>query len=256
MSGQAGTMHDHPSALVRYGNFLFKWRNTLFPIVMIGFLVGIAPGVPGAGRAAGLWSDFAGLAVVLGGAALRGLVVGMEYIKRGGLNKKVYANDLVTGGMFAHCRNPLYVGNLMIVFGTFVIHGSPWVVLVGGGYFVVSYIAIVAAEENFLRGKFGAQYDAYCATTPRWGIRLGGIGQTLEGHAFNWRRVVIKEYTTDATAALTILLVLGYEQIVRHGAGGAALQLAIIAGAAITIGLVTLAIRTLKKCGRLREDEG
>ena len=244
---------DQNSPLIAYGNFLFKWRNTLFPIIMIGFLLGFKPGVPG-GAAAGLWSDLIGLAIVLAGAALRAVVVGMEYIKRGGLNKKVYADDLVTGGMFSHCRNPLYVGNLSIIFGTFVVHGSPWVVLVGGGYFVVSYIAIVAAEEHFLRGKFGPQYDEYCATTPRWGIRLSGIGQTLQGYVFNWRRVVIKEYTTDATAAVTILVVLGYEQVVRHGMQGAASHLTAIGGAVITIGLLTLAIRTMKKSGRLRED--
>lgn len=253
MSSQTNTANEPPSALIRYGNFLFKWRNTLFPIITIGLLVGIRPGVPGASHATDLWSDVLGLAIVLGGAALRGLVVGMEYIKRGGLDKKVYANTLVTGGMFAHCRNPLYVGNLLIVFGSFVIHGNPWVVLVGGGYFIVSYIAIVAAEEHFLRGKFGAEYDAYCASTPRWTIRLGGIGQTLGDHVFNWRRVIIKEYTTDATAILTILLVIGYEQVLRHGLQGAGRQLEIIGGAAVATGLVALFIRVMKKSGRLRE---
>jgi protein-S-isoprenylcysteine O-methyltransferase Ste14 len=241
------------SPLIRYGNFLFRWRNTLFPIIMLGLLIGITPGVPG-GTSAGLWSDFLGLAIVIGGAVLRGVVVGMEYIKRGGLDKKVYANDLVTGGMFAHGRNPLYVGNLMIVFGTFVIHGSLWVVLLGSGYFIFSYIAIVAAEENFLRGKFGPQYDEYCATTPRWGIRFAGLGETLGGYVFNWRRVIAKEYTTDATAILTILVVLGYEQITKYGVKASTTQLEIIAGAIISVGLLTLAIRAMKKSGRLREE--
>ncbi len=250
MTGQTST-----GPLIAYGNFLFKWRNTLFPIIMGGFLLGFKPGVPGGDMAANLWSDLIGLAIVLAGAGLRAVVVGMEYIKRGGLNKKVYADDLVTGGMFSHCRNPLYVGNLSIIFGTLVVHGNPWVMLVGGGFFIISYIGIVAAEENFLRGKFGAQYDAYCASTPRWGIRLGGIGQTLQGYVFNWRRVIIKEYTTDATAAITILVVLGYEQVVRHGLPEATTQLGIIGGAIVTVGLMTLAIRAMKKSGRLREDQ-
>jgi protein-S-isoprenylcysteine O-methyltransferase Ste14 len=61
--------------------------------------------------------DALGVVVLAGGLALRSLVVGLAYIKRGGKGKKVYADALVTDGIFAHSRNPLYLGNILILCG-------------------------------------------------------------------------------------------------------------------------------------------
>lgn len=239
-----------PAGLIGYGNFMFRYRNTLFPVVMVAVLLLMPPPVePGTGLAA----NVTGLLVMLAGMVLRWVVVGMEYIKRGGVNKQVYADDLVTGGMFAHGRNPLYVGNLLILLGTFVVHGSLWVLLVGGGFFVLSYIAIVAAEERFLLEKFGDTYVRWCQTTPRWSIRLAGLKATFATHDFSWKRVIVKEYTTDATALVTLLAVLGYEQVVRYGWEQAAGMLGWTVGGVLLVGLLTLLIRSLKKTGNLRE---
>src|SRR5678815_5444661 len=59
----------------------------------------------------------AGLLIALSGQVLRAVTIGLEYIIRGGRNRQVYAEKLVTGGMFAHCRNPLYVGNFLVLVG-------------------------------------------------------------------------------------------------------------------------------------------
>jgi protein-S-isoprenylcysteine O-methyltransferase Ste14 len=90
-------------------------------------------------------------------------VVGYAYIIRGGKNRQVYAEDLVTGGFFNHSRNPLYVGNLLILLGPAAHMERTAAYLVGVPFFLIGYSAIVAAEEAFLRRKFGAQYDAYAA---------------------------------------------------------------------------------------------
>ena len=65
--------------------------------------------------------------IAMSGLAVRGVVIGLAYIKRGGLNKKVYAANLVTEGMFSVCRNPLYVGNMLIYTGEFLMFGNPLV---------------------------------------------------------------------------------------------------------------------------------
>ena len=57
-------------------------------------------------------------------------------------------------------------------------------------------VAIVAAEERYLRDRFGADFEAYCRDVPRWLPRLSGLRSTLADHSFNWRRVVLKEYGT------------------------------------------------------------
>ena len=135
---------------------------------------------------------------MLAGEALRIGVVGLKYIRRGGLEKKVYADDLVTGGFFTVCRNPLYVGNILISVGALLIHAQP-VLMVGGiAPTLFIYVAIVATEENFLRNKFGASYEAYCADVNRWLPNLARLPAASAGMAFNLRRVVAKEYPTAA----------------------------------------------------------
>lgn len=183
-----------PTPLVRYGNLMFRWRNTIFPVVLLALFFAFRPVWPGGSERSDNLLDLAGILVALAGQALRVAVIGYKYIVRGGKNQRVYATDLVTSGFFAHARNPLYLGNILVLLGLFLVHNSPWVYAIGIPFFLIGYIAIVAAEEDFLRGKFGAAYDAYCRDVPRWIPRLGGLSQSLAGIPFNWRRVILKEY--------------------------------------------------------------
>jgi len=86
-----------PSAAVRYGNFLFRYRNALFPAVLVTLFVLFRPRFPRESERLDLWVDGLGLLVALAGQALRIVVIGYVYILRGGRDHKVYAEDLVTG---------------------------------------------------------------------------------------------------------------------------------------------------------------
>lgn len=85
------------------------------------------------------------------GQLLRVATIGYEYILRGGRNRQVYADDLVKGGMFAHSRNPLYFGNVLIALGlALVIHAYAFYLIVLRSI-VLAYCSIVAADEAYLR---------------------------------------------------------------------------------------------------------
>ena len=62
----------------------------------------------------------------------------------------MYAETLVTRGFFAHSRNPLYLGNFLVLLGLFVIYNNPWVYALGVAFFAVTYRAIVAAEVGLI----------------------------------------------------------------------------------------------------------
>ncbi len=238
--------------LVACGNFLFRYRNGLFALVLFLLLFGLPPHPFGNDLARDRWLDLAGWLVALAGQALRAAVIGLAYIKRGGLNKKVHADDLVTEGLFRHCRNPLYVGNLLILAGLFLIHNNPLVYLVGGGFFLGAYVAIVAAEEQFLAGKFGRAYQEYCRTTPRWWIDPRGLGRTLEGMRFNWKRVLAKDYASAFTWIVTALALMAWEAVATVG-WSAALPRVEESGLLALLGLLLLlAVRWLKKNRLLR----
>ena len=188
--------------MVAIGNFVFHYRNGLFPLIYGLALFKSHP----------LFGDFRlaaliGFVVALTGQLLRAITIGLEYIKRGGRNRQVYADNLVQGGVFAHCRNPLYLGNFVIIVGIGIVANSRLFLAIGVPLFALAYAAIIAAEENYLRAKFGEEFQQYCARVNRLIPNFSGFGQTFSGMHFNWRRLITAEYgsTFIWTAAIPLL---------------------------------------------------
>jgi protein-S-isoprenylcysteine O-methyltransferase Ste14 len=107
--------------------------------------------------AAVVWS----LALVLPGLWLRGYAAG--YVKKN--------RELTTTGPYAHTRNPLYLGSMLMAAG-FALALLSWAVaLVLAVGFALIYIPVIASEERFLRATFPA-FDAYSRSVPRLIPRL------------------------------------------------------------------------------------
>ena len=191
--------------LVELGNFSFKYRGYLLPIAVILLIVPSPHLFADAGDAGVI-----GFLIAVIGQAARVGTIGLAYIIRGGKDHRVYAEELVTSGLYSHCRNPMYVGNFFLLLGLAIASNSWIFALVGIPLSLGMHKAIVAAEENFLRGKFGAQFDDYCARVPRWVPRLKGLGHTLSGMEFQWRRVVRKEYAAgfDWFSAVAVVVLI------------------------------------------------
>lgn len=194
-------------ALIRIGDFFFKWRNQLFPLILLTLFLAVPPRATlfGSPLTDQTRDWMAGL-VVLAGLVVRFATIGWAYIKRGGHQKKVHADTLVTAGYFGLCRNPLYLGNMLIYVGLFTLHGHPAVMALGITAFWGIYTSIIAAEEHFLRAKFGAAYIAYCRDVPRWWPVLSRHGAVTRGMRFSLGRALIKDYTTIFNTALSLIV--------------------------------------------------
>jgi protein-S-isoprenylcysteine O-methyltransferase Ste14 len=198
----------NPQWLIRLGNFLFKTRDALFPAILVALLVLTTPSVSRGDLRIARVLDAIGVLVAIGGQALRIAVIGYRYIVRGGRNRQVYAEGLVTSGFFQLSRNPLYLGNLLILGGLFIIWNSAWMYAVGVPCFLLGYRAIVAAEEAYLGQHYTREYADYTQHVPRWWPRLTDVGDATAGLTFNWRRVILKEYGSAAywVAGAVVLL--------------------------------------------------
>lgn len=107
--------------------------------------------------AAVAWS----LALVLPGLALRGYAAGCVKKNR----------ELTVTGPYAHTRNPLYLGSMLIAAG-FALALLSWpVALVLAAGFGVIYVPVIALEERFLRAAF-PEFEQYCRRVPRLIPRL------------------------------------------------------------------------------------
>lgn len=153
-----------------------------------------------------------GLVIALAGQKIRIITIGLVYIIRGGRNRKIYAEELVNEGIFSHCRNPLYLGNILELLGLGIMSNSLIFMVIIFPLFLFFYQAIVLAEENFLFNKFGQQFSDYSKKVNRWIPKLKGIVTTIKSMNFNWKRVLIKEYNSTFiwTLAATLLILKNY----------------------------------------------
>lgn len=83
-----------------------------------------------------------------------------------GIDRKT-PGALVTGGIFAVTRNPIYVAFILFFFAIFLINGT-WFFLIFALLAVVSIHFQILREEDFLKKQYGADYAAYCARAPRY----------------------------------------------------------------------------------------
>ncbi len=235
--------------MIKIGAFFFRFRDALFPFA---FLVVFLPGPH-------LFSDplFAavlGFAITAAGQFVRAATIGLRYIRRGGKYRRVYAEDLVTEGLYSHSRNPMYVGNLAILVGVAVASNSWACVAVAVPFFLFVYFAIIAAEEAYLREKFGATFDAYVRDVPRWLPLPKGFGATLANSQFHWRRVLVREYNTPFGWVVGICTIALWN-LSREGLFEASSRSVRFLVAAIIVATVLWAIMwTLKKTGAVVAD--
>ncbi len=165
-----------PSA--RIGAVLFRHRGWLpIPFLLVPLLAH--------GRADAMNWIIGAVLIVLGEAIrLAGVAAAGTVTRR----RSRTVQRLVTYGIFAWMRNPLYVGNFLIWLAFVVISGVLWFIPVAILLFGIEYTLIVRYEEGVLESTFGEEYLRYKERTSRWFPRPPGSdeeGEHLWGEA--WR---------------------------------------------------------------------
>jgi hypothetical protein len=74
--------------------------------------------------------------------------------------------ELTTTGPYAHTRNPLYLGSMLIAFGFAGASGSWIIALALAILFAVIYVPTIQSEEAYLRAHFPG-FDDYARAVPR-----------------------------------------------------------------------------------------
>jgi protein-S-isoprenylcysteine O-methyltransferase Ste14 len=74
----------------------------------------------------------------------------------------------VASGPYRWVRNPMYVGAFLFLAGYALCTSSVLALLVALLMLVAAHLFAVLYEEPTLRRRFGASYEAYARSTPRW----------------------------------------------------------------------------------------
>ena len=77
-------------------------------------------------------------------------------------------SKLVTTGVFAISRNPLYLGGALLLLGIALAFNLLWAVLAVALATIICRYALIAPEERYLAARFGTAYAEYRATVRRW----------------------------------------------------------------------------------------
>ena len=83
--------------------------------------------------------------------------------------------ELVVRGLYRYVRNPMYVSVMLILGGEILLFASRTLLWYAAVVFVGFNLFVLLYEEPTLRHKFGAAYERYCASVPRWLPRLSRL---------------------------------------------------------------------------------
>ncbi|OGU68182.1 MAG: isoprenylcysteine carboxylmethyltransferase family protein [Stygiobacter sp.] len=155
-------------------------------------------------------SLIAGFAVALLGEFFRfwGVAYAGSETRRTG---EVGATYLVVSGAFAHLRNPLYLGNMLMYLGIGIMSYSlfPYLQIIALAFFMWQYYVIINEEEGFLVQKYGKAYEEYRAAVPKLIPSLKAYPNPgIEQPSFNPKAGLKSEMRTLQAFAFIILIVI------------------------------------------------
>ena len=78
------------------------------------------------------------------------------------------AQELVTTGIFSRSRNPIYLGDTLILAGMALWWHAPVALLLVPLFMATITQRFIIHEEDMLRRKFRAAFAKYCQKTRRW----------------------------------------------------------------------------------------
>ena len=86
---------------------------------------------------------------------------------RSRIDEGIRNNRLVTDGIYAWCRNPLYTGWMFICIGVSLLAGNLWLLVLPFIFWARMTVMMKLTEEKWLRDLYGAEYEAYCRRVNR-----------------------------------------------------------------------------------------
>ncbi len=107
--------------------------------------------------------------LLVGGGIVLILLAAVEMRKRRTtIVPHLEADHLVTSGIFKRTRNPIYLGDTLVLAGLALRWDAPVALLLVPLFMFTITQRFIIPEENRLRVKFRADFARYCQKTRRW----------------------------------------------------------------------------------------
>jgi protein-S-isoprenylcysteine O-methyltransferase Ste14 len=142
------------------------------PLIFLGFLglgwgIGQGIGEPGLGLTDPVCRGLA-VAGLLAGLGLEAWAAGLFRRARTAVQPWKPSTALVTTGLYAVTRNPIYLGFALIYLALAIGLDSPLALILLIPCLVVVDRFVIRREERYLQARFGDAYDRYLRRVRRW----------------------------------------------------------------------------------------
>ena len=150
------------SPWIAYPLALFVWWLLPWVISLLAPHYGWTAGRPG------LWNLFGLIPVVIGTIGLLWGVSTHAAQSSQGIEWELAKSYLLRRGMYAFSRNPMYLSELILLFGWIIFYGSVALVIALIIVYVLFNTYVIPQEESVLEAHFGESYREYKNRVPRW----------------------------------------------------------------------------------------
>ena len=188
-------LHD---PLFNWGRTWFRWRS-LSPVPFFVLMTLLRPEFE--------WSHAGWLvpvAIILLAECLRLWAVG--YAGGRTRTRGDTVPELIHSGPYRYCRNPIYLGNILLYSFSALLFGFIQLALILTVYSCIQYIFIVHYEETLLKQTFGAFYLDYQMSVPKWIPSFRAYPKGIQ--TFKWRKALRSERSTFMTMAALLIIYL------------------------------------------------
>jgi protein-S-isoprenylcysteine O-methyltransferase Ste14 len=104
-------------------------------------------------------------------------VCNLTFVGRGTPARFDPPKEFVTKGLYRFFRNPMYAGDVAVLFGESVLFQSAILLVYAVVMLCVFHLFIVLYEEPTLKRQFGEPYEQYCNSVTRW---IPGLGSATD----------------------------------------------------------------------------
>ena len=186
------------------GNWLFRRRSWL-PVVLVVSGLAMMNYVNRLGILFDTRKELVFLGISIIGEVIRIITVGFAAGNTSGRNTVAgqIADVVNVTGLYSIVRHPLYIGNFLMWLGPALFLRSAWFAIVFILVYWLYYERIMFAEEQFLRKKFGGEYDI-------WSEKVKAVVPSFRNYIppslpFSWKAVFNREYNSFVNIFLIFL---------------------------------------------------
>jgi len=144
-----------------------KWID-IPPVWLAGHLAALWLGRDTGPQVTGRVWDVLGTALIAAGLLLMAGAVAVMVAARTTPIPHQAPAALVTGGPFRVSRNPIYLGDALVLTGAIAWTGAVWGVILVPLFVAIVTRRFIHAEEDRLAAAFGDAFHAWAARTRRW----------------------------------------------------------------------------------------